>query len=321
MIPKLDTYDKKILYELDVNSRISVSNLARKVRLPKETVNYRLKRLVEKKYVRDLYAIINASHFGYRYYKISFKFHSLDTALEKEIVEYLKNEKSCANLRITEGAYDIVFLGIHKTSGDLKEFLENFSRKFGMYLVDKNIQKIVTSYKINQKILYDGKTSKKIFYHAEPVDYQPEQLDLKILKALSKQARIKLIDLARKLEDDPRVLKYHIKKMESKGIIVGYASTLNFKLFGLEFIQIDISLKHHGLISKIIDFFDETRTCVFAYEILGKQDLSLELYVENDEQLRRIIVLFKENFKEYYISYEVSRIYREYMSNWSPFEM
>jgi DNA-binding Lrp family transcriptional regulator len=70
MDKELDYLDKKILYELDIDSRASASRIARKVKLPKETINYRIKRLINDCWVDSLYTIFNASKFGYSYHKI-----------------------------------------------------------------------------------------------------------------------------------------------------------------------------------------------------------------------------------------------------------
>ena len=45
---KLDLKDKKILFELDKNSRIPLSKLAKKIRLSKEVVFHRLNNLIKK---------------------------------------------------------------------------------------------------------------------------------------------------------------------------------------------------------------------------------------------------------------------------------
>ena len=317
---KIDKYDKQIIYELDTNARLPIATLAKRVGLPKETVNYRLKRLLGNRCIKNFYAIINASRFGYRYYRISMKFHRMTPELEEEVIKYIRSVPSCANLRVTEGPFDINFIAIHRTSEGLKSFLEEFSSRFGAYVVEKTLHKIITSYKLNQKMLFGGDKIKKAFNHAEPNPDQIDALDLRILKVLSNEARMKLIELANTLQEDPRVVAYHIKKLEEKGVIVGYSTALNFELFRLQFIQLDINLKHHGKIARIIDFFDETNTCIFAYELLGSQDLSLELYVQNDDHLRNILHMFKQNFSEEFNSYNVSRIYEEYMSNWAPFE-
>ena len=45
---KLDLKDRKILYNLDINSRQTFKELARKVGLSKDSVKYRIDKLVEK---------------------------------------------------------------------------------------------------------------------------------------------------------------------------------------------------------------------------------------------------------------------------------
>ena len=47
----LDLKDRKILYELDKNSRQSFADIAKKVRLSKEVVQYRVKRLQDEGYI------------------------------------------------------------------------------------------------------------------------------------------------------------------------------------------------------------------------------------------------------------------------------
>jgi DNA-binding Lrp family transcriptional regulator len=320
MTSKVDKYDKHLIYELDRNCRAPISTIAKKVGLPKETVNYRLKKLISSKYIKDFHTIINVSIFGYRYYKISLKFHRMPLEKQREIVEYVKKINTCANITVKEGRYDLSFIAIHRTARGLYAFLQDLSNRYGRYIVEKNIHKIIRSYKMNQKILYAGDKDKKIFEHAEGIPEEFTEIDKKIIKSLSHSARNKLIDLANQIKEDPRVVAYHIKKLEEKGVIVAYTAGLNFEKFELEFIEIEINLKHHGLIPKIIDFFDETNTCIFAYEFIGTTDLSLQLYVQSDEHMRKILSIFKERFGEDYNSYEVSRIYETYQTNWSPFE-
>ena len=318
---KLDIHDKKILYGLDINSRASAAAIARKIRLSKETVNFRIKRLLKRGNIKYFYSFINASHLGYQYYKIFFKFNKITAETERKIIDYLRNEKSCANLRVMEGAYDICFVAMHRFPSGLKEFLSGFYNNFGSYLMQKSMHTIIASHKLNQKILFPGKTVKSILYHGKTSNYSLDKIDLQIIKKLSTQARIRLIDLARVIKEDPRVISYHIKKLEKGGIIVGYFTALSLAKLNREFIQLDISLRNTKSVKSIIEFFDKTNSCIFAYELLGRYDLSLELYAKNDKELRKIMAQFKEKFLEDYIFYDISHIYREFVINWSPFDV
>jgi len=318
---ELDLYDKKILFELDINSRISASKIAKKLKLPKETVNYRIKRLEKNGWINRLYTIFNASLFGYSYYRIYLKFYKLTASTEMEIIDYITNDPTCANLRIIEGQYDLVFLTIQKNPSELKGFLQCFLNTFGMYVQEKNILILIKTHKLNQKFLFEGNTIKKTFNHVELKNYSLDKIDLGIMKSISINARMKLSDIAQSLKVDSRLIRYHIKRMEHAGIIVAYTTDMNLVQLSRELIQIDIALKDPAFILRIIDFFDKTNTCVFVHEILGKYDLSVEIYVENDEMLRNILEKFKEQFLDHYVYYDVSHVYREYVINWSPFHV
>jgi DNA-binding Lrp family transcriptional regulator len=190
-----------------------------------------------------------------------------------------------------------------------------------MYVQEKNVLMMMKTYKLNQKFLLEGRTIKKTFNHVETKDFSLDKIDLGIMKAISTNARIKLSEIANNLKLDSRLIEYHIKRMERTGIIVAYVTDLNLVKLNRELIKVDIALKDPALIPRIVDFFDKTNTCVFAHELLGKYDLSFEIYVENDEMLRGILEKFKEQFLENYVYYDVSHVYKEYVINWSPFHV
>ncbi|KYK20560.1 hypothetical protein AYK25_04600 [Thermoplasmatales archaeon SM1-50] len=319
MKEKLDAYDKKILFELDIDSRTSASKIAKKLKIPKETVNYRIKRLKKYGWINRLYTIFNASLFGYSYYRVFLKFHKITASTETEIIDYITNDPTCTNLRIMEGKFDLVFLTIQKNSAELKGFLQCFFNLFGMHVEEKNIQMMMKTHKFNQKFLYKGKNIKKTCNHMDTKHYILDKIDLGIMKAISTDARTKLSDISQVLQKDSRLIEYHIKKMERLGIIVTYTTDLNLIKLRRERIQIDIALNDPIVIPQMINFFDRTNSCLFIHEMLGKYDLSVEIYVENDEILRDLLEKFKEQFLEKYAYYDLSHVYKEFVINWSPF--
>ena len=321
MKEKLDAYDKKILFELDINSRLSASKIAKKLKLPKETVNYRIKRLEKNGWINRLYTIFNASLFGYSYYRVFLKFYKLTASTKMEIIDYITSDPTCANLRVLEGQYDVVFLTIQKNPGELKGFLQCFLNNFGMYVLEKNVFILMKTHKLNQKFLSEGRTIKKTFTHINVKDFPLDKIDLGIMKLISTNARIKLSAIAQSLKVDSRLIEYHIKRMERLGIIVAYTTDLNLVRINRELIQIDIALKDPAIIPDIINFFDKTNTSIFVHEMLGKYDLSVEIYVENHEMLRDILENFTEQYLENYVYYDVSHVYKEYVINWSPFHV
>lgn len=319
MAAEFDLYDRKIVSYIDIDARLPVAQIAKKVRLSKETVNYKLKRILEGGYIESFYALVNASKFGYMYYRVYMKFQNLTEKTEHQIVAFMKGEKSCANLRITEGPFDIVFLSMHRNPEELRSFLDDFTDRFGSFLLQKSVNLVIATNKFNLKIFNNDERRKIRMFHGKPSDFTPDKVDLEIINMLSLNAREKLINMEKKLKKDTRVISYRINNLEKKGIIGGYTIELDFEKLGRKFVQVDISLRKLSLLPQILEFFDRTDTCIYAFEILGKYDLSLEIYPENDLHLRKVMENFKRRFEGGYIDYDISHIYREYILNPSPF--
>src|SRR3989344_3406463 len=91
-IMKIDIKDKKILALLDRNARISITQIAKKARLNKDVVRYRINNLEKSKIITSYYTIISANRLGYAAYRIYFDFINLNPELEKKLIIYLNKK-------------------------------------------------------------------------------------------------------------------------------------------------------------------------------------------------------------------------------------
>ncbi len=317
----LDLLDRKIMYELNANSRSPVTTIAKKLRISKETVNFRINRLTRKEYIKLFYTLFNAAKLGYYYYDTFIKFNRTTPSIELDIANHIMNDKSCANLRTCEGSYDIVFLNMVKSPGQLREFFKKFKDSFGEYILHQETHIMLKTYKLNQQFHTEGEIFQTAFTQAEVGTYKLSEIDRKIIQALSTNARVKFTELAEAVGTDPKVIKYHFNKLEKDKVIVGYTMSPDFDRLGLEFVQISIGLKNFRSIPSIIEFFYQTKKAIFVFELLGRYDLTIELAIESDIVLKELMEEFKQKFPEQYNYYDLLHIYKEHVISWSPFEV
>jgi Lrp/AsnC family transcriptional regulator, leucine-responsive regulatory protein len=317
---KLDKYDEKILYELDNNSRFQASKLSKKIHLSKEAIIYRIKKLTSTGYIKNFQTITNASFIGYTYSWILVKLDKINKLVYQKILQYLLEKKYISNIRILEGQFDIAFLFLYKTHDEFFKQLSEFTEEYGKYIVDKRIHKLLKSYKFNlnkPKSTYDDYSCMK---HDLVIDNVITKLDEKILKVLSSNSRIKILELAKKVSADPGTVRYHLKQLEKMKIIESYSITIDLEKSRSEYHKINLSLKKYSMMKKVLNFFDKYNSCMYAYELLGDYDLSIDIYVKDVYELRRLLEEFKEKFADAYLYYDVSHIVSEYKVNWSPFD-
>ncbi len=317
----LDLLDRKIMYELDLNARISASQLAKKLRKSKETVNFRIKRLIEESYIKGFYTIFNTSKLGYYYYKVYIKLKNITPEKEKELFEYIQMQSHIAYLGSVEGHFDCIFLVMVKNSKDMTGFMIYFTKKFGEFIQEKEIHTVLAGHRLNQKFLFNGQSSKDSGFKEEIENYLLDNIDKKILEVISSSARTQIIEIAKQLKIDHKIIKYRLAKLEKNNIIVSYVTAPNFDKLGLQFIQINISLKDISIKNQIIQYFDSTSKCLFVLELLGRYDLSVEVHIENNKELRKIIDGFRSKFANICNDYDISTITKEYVVVWGPFSV
>lgn len=123
---KLDLKDRKILYELELNGRISESELAKRVGLSREVVIYRLNKLQKTGIIRSFNTIVNTMKLGFLMYRTYFKFINLTGEKEKEITEYLYKKVNW--LTKVEGTWNLSTMVFTKSVYDYEQFINGFNR-------------------------------------------------------------------------------------------------------------------------------------------------------------------------------------------------
>ncbi|MFA5763898.1 MAG: Lrp/AsnC family transcriptional regulator [archaeon] len=314
---KLDEYDKKILRYLDSNSRISATKLSHIIKLPKETINYRINKLLKDRVIEYFFTLINASVIGYEYSNIFLKIDKITKQKENELILFLTKQNNCSNIRVLEGNYNISFLTIYKTKIELENILEQLFNQFGKIIIRKNINVVTNSHKLNSGRFLE-QSEEKFFQHIKE-ENKIDDIDISIIGLLLTDARASMTSLAKEINQDPVKLTYRRKRLESKGIIIGYSIKLNLENIGYQKIQLDISLSNYSSKRNIIEFFRSKGMCVFAYEMIGDFDLDLELIVKDIVELREVMDEFKEKYSADFKEYELSQIYKECSSTWAPF--
>ena len=307
------------MYELDLDARASASQLARKLKRSKETVAFRINRLIDAGYINYFYTVCNTSKLGYTYYKVYVKFKNITPEKEGELIDYVRNQDHLAFLGSVEGLYDLIFLIMVKTPNDMGKVMDVFMQKYGAFVQAKDICAFLETHRLNNRFLYAGEKREDTFHSGVIGSYVLDSVDQKILDVLSSHARMPITEIAKKVGIDHKAVAYRMRKLEKENIILRYVSSPNFDKLGLQFYQINISLKDPSVKQALISYFDATHACLFAIEMLGKYDILFEVHVENTEKLKLIIDGFRKQFTQKYNDYDILTVNKEYLMVWNPF--
>lgn len=309
---KLDLLDRKILYELDIDSRQPVSILSKKLRKSRNVIEYRIARLQEQRIIQKFVTLIDPGRLGLMIWNVYLEFQNTDQKIESEIVAYLKRSNKVWWVAQTTGRWNLIY---SVALSDIKEFyaaVSEFNSRFGHYILNQSLAAHVEvevfsrGYFLNKPGI--GVTWFKKF---EPTNL--DSVDKAILRELSTNARLSAVDLALRLKLTPRIVSYRIKDLVKKQIITRFRLLLDVSKFGYGFYKVIVHLKNISEQNdrKLKEYCKQLGT-VFHYEKkIGPWMLELEMDGESYEQMNEIMKTMKEQFLDYIKSYDLMLICNE----------
>jgi len=293
---KVDLKDRKILYQLDINSRQSFSQIGKKVGLNRDVVASRVKKLQEKGIILNFPTYFDYLRLGFIPLRFYFKFQYVTHEVRKEIIDYFVNSKYSIVVFTLEGSYDLLVLMLVKNITDIYPFWKKTLQKYGDYFAQRVYSNYVGESIYRKSFLIDEKDDRTEFIlkrSGEKVDY--DDVDLQILKLLTNNARIPTIEIAEKLNLTTKTINERIRKLIKSGIILGFKVEIDWNKLGYQYFKIDFYLKEYGKINQIIKYIEMNPNLVYVDYTVGYADLELEFYLNNITQLHQIVEdLFKK---------------------------
>jgi len=316
---KLDKKDRLILYQLDLNSRQSFNQIAKKVGLSREVVQYRVKQLEKKGIIKGYYTLIDVSKLGYINYRFFIKFQKDTPEEENKIIEYYKKHPQFWWVDSPDGFRD---LGIACWVRNVYEFFdikEDLVKRFGKYIHDLYIG-VYAKFYIYKRTYLSGKKKGdepiKVMFSAEKAEF--DNKDLKILRLISPNARISSVEISQKTGISVSNVNYRIKKMIANGIIKDFRVMIDLQKIGYYWYKIEIQLEDLSIKKSMLSFFHQHPNIIYAYETISDNDIELEMEVTGYKEFREILDEIRELFGKYIKKYHHFIWYKEHKFLFMP---
>lgn len=312
----LDLKDKRILYELDSNSRQSCSQIAKKIGLSTEVVNYRIKRLEQEKIITQYQLIVNLSKLNILQFKICLSLQHINSEKLQKIIDRLNKNESLKWIVSCRGNWDLLIAIETDSIEHIKKEKDEILSLFENHIEKKSISILVEAITYNRDYLLTDKNqinkSRTIMKKEEPITI--DDINLKILKILSKNARKSVLEISQELKQTPRIINYRIKQLIKNKIILGFKIAINYEKLGIKFYKTFIYLDNQSAERKkqFIHYLTQHPNIIHHVEVISNWDLEPEFEVFGEEEFDNIINDIKNNFSDIIKSIDVITISKEH---------
>jgi len=325
MTIKLDVKDKKLIYELDVDSRQSASQLAKKVGISKQGCTYKINLLLEKGVLLSAIPVLNTSLMGYLSFRMYFKMIDIPPQKEEEFRNYLVNHGLVPWVIGCEGIWDYIIVVFPKDFTEFENFNTELNNGWGAFIEHKEIALVTEAHHFRSGYILEKKNEMSPLVYAgqpkEPIILHEDEK--KILKLLAENARMPLVQMQKKTGISAKNIAYKLDKLEKLNIIEGYTITVDYDKIGFERYKLFIHSKNMSLKKdKAFMQFSKNHPYILYYsKSIGTNDIELELIIKNSLHLREVIAEIKTNFRDIIKSSETMKIYKEFKLNFYPWNL
>jgi len=312
---KLDLTDRKILAELDKNCRIPNSKLAKIVNKSREAVKYRIQQLEKKDIIEKYITSINPNKLGYYMFKVYLQLENIPKERER-FYEFLKSQRTIYWMGVSDGAFDCVFAILSRSITEYYDQINNILSQFEGLIVKKVLGTMVDTRQYNKKFFINETDGKHVIFGGDVIYNKIDELDYKILEILANNARIPITELARRVNSTIEIVRTRIKKMEEKGIILGYRIAVDFNKLGLEFFKAIIYFKSLSDEDErtLFEWMRQHPNSLYYIRSLAPWEVEFEFAVESYQQFNQIINELRKRFSHVISHYEhLIMIYETWM--------
>lgn len=317
---RLDQLDERLLAELDNNARQSNSQIAKRLHVNKNVINYRLNVLEQSGIIRGYYAVIDAYCLGYSSYRIYLKLQHASPKKEQEIIKYLTELLQTRWVGVIKGDFNLGVVFLVRTQEELVEVWNEFNLKFHEYVHESCVG---ISYGLER---YRLPFAKKYLKQRGGVDNvivgktgSIDKVDVSLLKLISGNGRMHLLELSKKLNLSPSAVQYRIKQLVGKKIILGFRPILDMEKLGYTLYKIDFNLKSTSAYKKIQEFAKEHDDIFCLVKTIGWADVELEVYSKTTQRFYEILDEIRTKFDDVISDYSFFMYSKIIKFRYTPF--
>lgn len=297
----LDSTDRALLWELDVDARRSFTELARRVTAPEETVRYRIKRLMDEGIILSYFTVIDVGKLGNSYYKVLLRLHNVKEQDVQELIQWLVAREPINWVARLDGMYQIAFTMRVQRIADFSAFVDELRAKFRRYLYAVTISVNIQVEFFSRDYLVGSRPQRRVAAYTTPLELcSYDDRDLQILRYLSTNARGTAVEIARGVGLSSETVAQRIRRMEQAGIITGYRVVVGVSKMGLTNWYVLLYANHVSAArtKAFLDFCRNSPHINYLIKALGEWQYELNIEAEGLAAYRELMMDLTRQFSD-----------------------
>ncbi len=310
---RIDNIDKKIIYLLGVNARLSNSSIAKTLRVSREVVTYRIKRLMEAGFLHGFFTHIDVTRTGKELYMIYIKMFK---APSRNLINKLTLIKEITRVKLCAGNYDLQLIFTCDNAYSFDKVLNNLFKIIEVMIKDYVILRILEEGYLGIELMlrdnerkklrikeHKGSAFQKEFSRRTKKNYELDNKSKLILNELQLNARISVSEISKKIGLAPTAVRARIKKMINAGIIKSFHDLFAISALGYQWYKVLFHIRNINDY-EFQEYLKNHPNVLWYMKLLGKWNYQFSVFVKSNKQFYDILNMVRKRFNNQIIDYE-----------------
>lgn len=319
---QIDLKDRRIIDLLDMNARMPIKELARKVKASREVVEYRLKRLQKLGVITGAHTVFDVDVIGYRSYRLLLRLFNLKDSEKKKLISYFVSHPNSWWVASIGGKWDVILNFVARDQAEFNDIFEEIVSKYGNDLQDYEVLTYISINDFPRRYVLGSKVDNKQFLH--PMRYKPEvkvdETDLKIMKTISEDSQKSYTEIGSSVELTRNAVKNRIKNLEKNGLILGYRLTYHSSKMGYNsyLLMLNINNLKKNRERELIEFAKVSSNVIFLVKHIGKYRVTFEVEIEDEKRFHEFLLEVRDKFNDIILDFDFFPIFYDHKVTYFP---
>ena len=259
--------------------------------LREHTIRYSLKGM-EERGLLSVMPLLNVNCIGLSHYYFFFSLSTVKRITHAALIDYLVRSEHVSFLCELGGDYQYELTICARGLQEVENFLSEIAQKFGSIFIGKSLGSRMRLIHYRYKYLLESKGGPDVLsWGITDKQEKLDELDHRILCLMSNNKIVSSTELSRHLRIPYSTAEYRIRRLEERGIIVGYILFVDVEQMGYQYYLVIIYSKgfNVALAKKLEGYCLKNPYVRFLIENLGDWDFEVGIDTNNPQEVVKIM--------------------------------
>ncbi len=299
MVVTLRPTDRRILAALELDARTPFSAVGKRLRRSQQQVSYTVNAMIQRGLVPGFFTAIDYSKLGVLHFRVYFRVNYTSEEEFERLIRHLVAEEHTSWIVTCGSRYDLIATFLAENPSRFNKVLRAVMARFPRELGDYSVLTTVVIRLFGRKYLFPKPgLLTPIILGGDRERESLDDLDLRLLHALSREVRASAVSLAHGFGVSSKTIIQRIKRLRERLVIRAFKPQVNTEAMGIT--SALLLVRYHNISSeaeeKLIAYLEAHPNVVSAVKTLGEWDLEIEIESEERNGLRRIEIEIRRRF-------------------------